>query len=64
MVRQDRDPVRSDQFLDGGGELGELISALHWTDTALGSIESWPSAMTNLLSFVLRSPVPIVTLWG
>ncbi|WP_338057291.1 PAS domain S-box protein [Sphingomonas corticis] len=51
-------------FLLGGGELGDLIARHDWARTAIGPIEGWPVAMKTMLAFVLRSPVPIVTLWG
>jgi len=51
-------------FLKGGGELGERIAAFDWSLTSIGPIETWPAAMKTTLAFVLRSPVPIVTLWG
>ncbi len=51
-------------FLGGGGELAGRISALDWSTTPVGPIAGWPAAMKTVLAFVLRSPVPIVTLWG
>jgi hypothetical protein len=51
-------------FLEGGGAVGKLISAFDWSKTALGPISSWPISVKTTLGLVLRSPVPIVTLWG
>ncbi|MFK3736985.1 hypothetical protein ACI1V7_04500 [Massilia sp. TN1-12] len=51
-------------FLDRGGKTAALIRAFPWSDTALGPIERWPGGLKTLVAFVLRSPVPIVTLWG
>jgi PAS domain S-box-containing protein len=51
-------------FLYGGGELGDRIARLNWAATPIGPMASWPAAMKSVLAFVLRSPVPIVTLWG
>jgi PAS domain S-box-containing protein len=50
-------------FLDGGGKTAELIRAFPWADTTLGPIEAWPDGLKTLIAFVMRSPVPIVTLW-
>ncbi|WP_267395617.1 MULTISPECIES: PAS domain S-box protein [unclassified Sphingomonas] len=58
----ERDQDRA--FLHGGGELGELIARFDWSSTSLGPIEGWSAAMKTALAFMLRSPVPIVTLWG
>ncbi|RYD46759.1 MAG: PAS domain-containing sensor histidine kinase, partial [Sphingomonadales bacterium] len=51
-------------FLKGGGQLGELIAAFDWSKTSLGPIAAWPAAMRAQLGMMLRSPMPIVTLWG
>ena len=32
--------------------------------TALGPIERWPQSLKTITGFLLRSPVPIVLLWG
>jgi PAS domain S-box-containing protein len=47
-----------------GGELSQLIIAFDWSATAVGPIESWPAPMRSTVAMLLRSPVPIVTLWG
>jgi PAS domain S-box-containing protein len=60
----DNDAGRGDVFMVGGGELGELIARFPWERTSIGPIQGWPAAMRTVLAFVLRSPVPIVTLWG
>ncbi|THC40636.1 PAS domain S-box protein [Massilia sp. Mn16-1_5] len=51
-------------FLDGGGTTAELIRAFPWSATELGPIETWPSGLKTVVGVLLRSPVPIVTLWG
>ena len=48
----------------GSGELAELIRAHDWAGTGLGPIESWSSPLRNSIALILRSPVPIVLLWG
>ncbi|OAK58036.1 hybrid sensor histidine kinase/response regulator [Variovorax paradoxus] len=57
-----RPPSR--MFLRNAGELGGLIEGFDWSSTAIGAIDRWPYEMKSLLAFVLRSPTPIVTLWG
>ncbi len=56
--------IDSEPFLQGGGELAERIATLDWRRTPIGPIHGWSAAMKTTLAFVLRSPVPIVTLWG
>jgi len=51
-------------FLGGGGELARLIVAFDWATTPLGAIETWPPSLKSTIGLILRSPVPIVTLWG
>ncbi|WP_052699225.1 PAS domain-containing protein [Hyphomicrobium sp. 99] len=51
-------------FLAGGGEASQIIASFDWSRTPIGRIENWPMSQRAALSLVLRSPVPIVTLWG
>jgi PAS domain S-box-containing protein len=51
-------------FLRGGGELGELISAFDWSTTSLGPISDWCPTLRTSVSMMLRSAVPMITLWG
>lgn len=51
-------------FLAGGGKIAELIAAFDWSQTSLGPIDSWPPILRTSISIALRSPVPIVMLWG
>jgi PAS domain S-box-containing protein len=51
-------------FLTGGGEAADIIANFDWASTSIGPIESWPPSQKSAIAFILRSPVPIVTLWG
>jgi PAS domain S-box-containing protein len=51
-------------FLSGGGEAADIIAGFDWAATPLGRIESWPASLKSTIALILRSPVPIVTLWG
>ena len=55
-------PVRT--FGAGGGLLGGIIDDYDWSATTLGSIDRWPDVVRTTVELILRSPVPIVTLWG
>ena len=60
-------PARSKRdypFLAGGGEAADIIAGFDWASTSLGPIENWPPSLKSSISLILRSPVPIVTLWG
>ncbi|HVC30352.1 MAG TPA: ATP-binding protein [Steroidobacteraceae bacterium] len=52
------------EFLSGGGALGRLIRAYDWSRTPLGPLERWPQSLKTATAILLRSPVPIVLLWG
>jgi PAS domain S-box-containing protein len=56
--------VASIEFLANLGEIGQLISAFDWGATSVGPIASWPGYLRTTVSTILRSPVPIVTLWN
>ena len=51
-------------FLAAGGALGQLIDDFDWDLTPLGPIDRWPGVLKTTIGLILRSPVPIVTLWG
>ncbi|PZQ45671.1 MAG: hybrid sensor histidine kinase/response regulator [Rhodovulum sulfidophilum] len=41
-----------------------LIRARDWAATSLGALEDWPATIKVVIATILRSPLPIVTLWG
>jgi PAS domain S-box-containing protein len=51
-------------FLQGGGQLAQIIASFNWGATPLGPIDGWPQSLKTTIALILRSPVPIVTLWG
>jgi len=55
-------PVRT--FGAGGGLLGGIIDDYDWSATTLGPSDCWPDVVRTTVALILRSPVPIVTLWG
>lgn len=57
-------PSDRPQFLAGGGDLGCLIAAFDWGCTPLGPISTWPPYIKTTISLILRSQVPMITLWG
>ncbi|MFD1789847.1 ATP-binding protein [Sphingomonas floccifaciens] len=58
------DGVDGPVFLNGGGECGRLIAARDWSATPLGPIAGWSQPLRTATALLLRSPVPIVMLWG
>ncbi len=51
-------------FLLNGGETGRIIERFDWASTPLGPLDTWAPHLTTTVAMLLRSPVPIVTLWG
>ncbi|WP_019997167.1 PAS domain-containing hybrid sensor histidine kinase/response regulator [Aureimonas ureilytica] len=52
------------QALADGGACGALIASENWEDTPLGALATWPVSLRMAVSLMLRSPVPMVILWG
>ena len=51
-------------FLNAPGDMASLIRSFYWSSTRLGLIEDWPQSLKTMTSFLVRSPIPIVLLWG
>ncbi|ARK13115.1 ATP-binding protein [Fibrella sp. ES10-3-2-2] len=58
------DSESSEQFLAGGGEMGQLIRSMDWSTTPLGPIASWPQSLRTSVSLCLSSTFPILIAWG
>ncbi|MFC1457947.1 PAS domain S-box protein [Microvirga arabica] len=48
----------------GDGEMGQRTRSYDWSRTSLGPISGWPQSLKTTVGTLLRSPVPIVLLWG
>lgn len=42
----------------------DLVAAKDWSQTPLGPLDGWPHSLRSATALLLRSPVPIVMLWG
>ena len=51
-------------FPAADGEVAALIRQFDWTSTGLGPLSAWPQSLKTVTETLLRSPVPIVLLWG
>lgn len=56
--------IRDYPFLQGTGEMGELILNFDWSKTPIGEIESWPLSLRITLSNILHSAFPMFLFWG
>lgn len=51
-------------FLRTDGEMPARIREFDWAGTRMGALETWPAAVRSVVGVILRSPLPVVTLWG
>lgn len=52
------------KFLQGGGNLGELIRSANWSATSLGTPDTWPDSLRSAVSLSINSGFPIAIYWG
>ena len=51
-------------FLNGGGEMGQLIRGKDWGDTPLGDPDAWPQSLRTMVSVMLENPFAMYIAWG
>ena len=51
-------------FLHEGGECGDLIRSVNWSQTSLGNPEDWPQCLHITLSIAVSSRFPMFIFWG
>ncbi|WP_250994634.1 HWE histidine kinase domain-containing protein [Agrobacterium vitis] len=56
--------ISTDDFLAGGGRIGEMIRHFDWAATSLGPIKSWPLSLKITMRMVLASRQPMCFWWG
>lgn len=52
------------RFLEGGGEMGNLIRSIDWSGTPLGPVDTWPLALKIATEIMLSNPFPMYIAWG
>ncbi|HLI05968.1 MAG TPA: ATP-binding protein [Ktedonobacteraceae bacterium] len=57
-------PSGANDLFAGGGEMGELMHSIDWSQTPLGPKEEWPQSLRTSLSICLASRFPILIWWG
>lgn len=55
---------QSPPWLAGGGEIGAAMRAMDWSQTALGSPETWSPALRMMAKFLLANRFPQLLWWG
>src|SRR5262249_16789980 len=54
----------SADWFSGGGEMGAHIRAFDWSQTPIGSVESWSPALRMMVRFLLANRFPLLLWWG
>jgi len=52
------------KFLEGGGEMGEMIRSKDWSTTPLGSPGKLPATLKVAVGILRRSPFPMHIIWA
>ena len=48
----------------GGGNAGDLLRSVDWTQSKLGELSAWPQALVTLTRVMLSSSQPMFIAWG
>ncbi|PIG93945.1 ATP-binding protein [Gloeocapsopsis sp. IPPAS B-1203] len=59
-----QDCQAAEQLFTGNSEMAMRMRSLDWSQTPLGSIESWTQSLRSALSICLNSRFPIAIYWG
>ena len=51
-------------FLQGGGEMGELVRSHKWSATPVNSPQFWPQSLRTTVGNLLNSAFPMFLFWG
>jgi len=54
----------SEHFLHNGGECGELLRAIDWSNHTLGLPAYWPQSLKSTVGIILHSRFPMFLFWG
>jgi len=63
-MQMETTPNTKEQFLLGGGEMGQLTREKDWSQTVLGPPAQWPQSLRTTLSILLSSRFPMFLFWG
>lgn len=58
------DGGNGDDFLAGGGEMGERIRAFDWKNSEVGAPDTWPQSLRLTVRLMLNSGHPMFIWWG
>jgi PAS domain S-box-containing protein len=64
MLENDAVRPSYDQYFNGDGEMASLTRAYDWSNTVLGSPDTWSKNLLTTVSIILRSKFPMFLWWG
>lgn len=64
MIQQHISQPSYNKYLQGGGEMGQLIRDYNWNDTVLGPPENWSQSLLTTIGIILNSRFPMFLWWG
>ena len=50
--------VRPLTFLDNGGKMGKLMREKDWSNTTVGTPDTWPQSLRTAVNLILNSKFP------
>lgn len=56
--------VRPLTFLDNGGKMGKLMREKDWSNTTVGTPDTWPQSLRTAVNLILNSRFPMFVWWG
>ncbi len=63
-ISAEADISATSDIFAGGGEMGQLMRSLDWSNTPLGPHENWPQSLRTTISICLSSRFPMLIWWG
>ncbi|WP_408035104.1 PAS domain S-box protein [Tolypothrix bouteillei] len=54
----------SEEIFAGGGEMGQVMRSLDWSQTLLGPVSQWAQSLKTAVSIILNSRYPMFVWWG
>jgi PAS domain S-box-containing protein len=64
MIRSAESGITVPLCLTGGGEMGELIRSIDWSQTGVGPVNKWPQSLCTAVSIMLNTPFAMCIAFG
>jgi len=64
VVKGSAQSKAANSIFANGGEMGELMRSLDWSQTPVGAAQSWTQSLKSLVKTLLTSRYPMVLTWG